>query len=65
MKIKLNGVDTETPCITLEELINNAGHKQQAVATAINGEFVAIEHRADTPLTENDAVEIIAPMSGG
>ena len=65
MKIKLNGIDFETRCVTLEELLNIEGHKQKAVATAVNGEFVAIENRAETPLTENDAIEIIAPMSGG
>ena len=51
MKIKLNGIDFETRCITLEELLNIEGHKQKAVVTAVNSEFVAIENRAETLLT--------------
>ncbi len=65
MKIKLNGVDMVTHCTTLEDLVMVESHQQNSVATALNGEFVAIKDRADTLLSEGDAIEIIAPMSGG
>lgn len=35
------------------------------VATALNGEFVPRETRADTPLAEGDRLEIITPRQGG
>ena len=42
MKIKLNGVDMVTHCTTLEDLVKVESHRQNAVATALNGDFVAI-----------------------
>lgn len=65
MKIKLNGNDINTQCITLEELVKFESHKTNSIATAVNGEFVAIESRSNTLLSEDDEVEFIAPMSGG
>lgn len=65
MKIKLNGALLDTLCVTLEELVQSENHQTDAVATALNGEFIPKDQRADTRLFENDAVEIIAPMSGG
>ena len=37
----------------------------QLVATALNRDFVRAKDRVETPLRENDAVEIVAPKQGG
>lgn len=35
------------------------------VATALNGEFVALHHRPTTLLNDGDRIEALAPMQGG
>lgn len=65
MKITLNGETVETDRCSLAELLVTFNYEEKTVATAINGEFVSVEDRQDTMLTENDAVDVIAPMAGG
>ena len=65
MKIVINGDEAETECDTLQELLSQLGHSEGSVATAINKEFVPISSRATTVLSEDDLLEIVAPMSGG
>ena len=47
------------------ELLEELGYGGALVATAVNGTFVAREARADTGLSEGDAVEVVAPLQGG
>ena len=65
MNIMLNGkardVDADTLAAALEEL----GYGNATVATAHNGEFVAVHERSDTPLAPGDRIEVVAPMQGG
>ncbi|HJU32401.1 MAG TPA: sulfur carrier protein ThiS [Hyphomicrobiaceae bacterium] len=61
----VNGERTETGASSLGELVTQLGHEQDAVATAVNGEFVPRPSRAATPLSEDDRVEIVAPRQGG
>ena len=65
MKIKLNGEAVETTSSPLAELLDSFDYKAKSVATAVNGEFVAIAERDQTQLNENDSVDVIAPMAGG
>ena len=65
MKITLNGEPVETASVSLAELLVTLDHKPGSVATAVNGEFVAITDRDETKLNENDSVDVIAPMAGG
>ncbi len=48
-------------------LVNDAWREIIAaeVATAVNGEFVALGVRPRTRLAEGDRVEVLAPMQGG
>jgi len=64
-KVLLNGEQVETGARTLAELVASRGLAEGAVATAINGEFVARQARAATLLAEGDKVEIVAPRQGG
>ena len=65
MKLLINGSEQHSECRTLADLLDALDHPQDAVATAVNQEFVARDARADLLLEAGDAVEIIAPMSGG
>lgn len=65
MKIIVNGETTETRARTLEDLCAMMGYGAAKVATALNGDFVPAAVRDKTPISENDAVEIVAPRQGG
>lgn len=66
MKIIVNGETTETRAKTLEDLCAMLGYDgKMKVATAVNGDFIPAAVREKTELTENDAIEIVAPRQGG
>jgi sulfur carrier protein len=64
-RILVNGEPTATRSATLAELLVELGYAAGEVATALNGAFVPRAARAGTPLTTQDAVEIVAPRQGG
>ena len=63
--VRVNGEATETGAATLAELVAELGHAEGAVATAVNGEFVARGARAETKLAPGDMIEIVATRQGG
>jgi sulfur carrier protein len=65
MKIILNGEPQETDCGTLQALLEELGHKEKSVATAVNKIFVPKTSRDSYLLESGDLIEIIAPMAGG
>ncbi|OUS15242.1 thiamine biosynthesis protein ThiS [Gammaproteobacteria bacterium 50_400_T64] len=65
MKIQLNGTHLDTEHNDLAALVSALGHDADKVATAVDGLFVPRTARAQTPLHEASAVEILAPMEGG
>jgi sulfur carrier protein len=64
--ITLNG---ETRAIaedtTLAELVAALGQAPQALATAVNGEFVPRDARPSVQLRDGDAVFTFQPITGG
>ncbi|MDB5896495.1 MAG: hypothetical protein JWP22_1309 [Ramlibacter sp.] len=50
---------------TLAELVAAIGQPPQAVATAVNGDFVPRTARATLQLREGDAVFTFQPITGG
>ncbi|MGV3492370.1 MAG: sulfur carrier protein ThiS [Ramlibacter sp.] len=50
---------------TLADLVAALGQPPAALATAVNGEFVARAARAERPLREGDAVFTFQPITGG
>jgi len=50
---------------TLAALLEELEYGDQLVATALNRDFVRAKDRVETPLSENDSVEIVAPKQGG
>ena len=64
MNILVNG-EPQPPAEHLQALLVRMGLAEAAVATAVNGRFVAAALRASTPLNAGDRVEVLAPMQGG
>ncbi|MFT4190178.1 MAG: sulfur carrier protein ThiS [Comamonas sp.] len=65
INITLNGEALRTEAADLAALVAQLGHEPQALATALNGEFVARAARAAQPLAEGDAVFTFEPITGG
>jgi sulfur carrier protein len=64
--ITLNGQARELPAgQTLADLIAQLDAPPQALATAVNGEFVARDARAERRLHDGDAVFTFQPITGG
>jgi sulfur carrier protein len=64
MNILVNG-EPQPHAEHLQALLTRMGLAEAAVATAVNGRFVAVAERAATPLAAGDRVEVLAPMQGG
>lgn len=65
MRVILNGDPHETQATALDALLKEIELTEAAVATAVNGEFVAAEERPRTALRPGDSIEVLAPMQGG
>jgi len=65
LRITVNGEQQETQAATLEQLCAALGYGEQRIATAVNGEFVAVDERPTTRLHDNDRIKIVAPRQGG
>jgi sulfur carrier protein len=65
MQILVNGKARDVQAATLQAALQELGYSNATIATALNGEFVPIAARATTPVSDNDKLEIVAPMQGG
>lgn len=65
MNIQINGKSSTTHSKTLQELVRELEHEPESIATAVNQLFVPIAQRESYHLSEDDSVDIIAPMAGG
>jgi sulfur carrier protein len=63
--VVVNGEPAATTAATLAELLSELGYPVGQVATALNGEFVSRQARAETRLAAGDKIEIVAPRQGG
>jgi sulfur carrier protein len=64
--ITLNGEPRRLPLgQTLADLIAQLDAPPQALATAVNGEFVARDARSRCELRDGDAVFTLQPITGG
>lgn len=50
---------------TLADVVAALGYTEQAIATAVNHQFVARGQRAQTPLHSGDQVMLFQPIVGG
>ncbi|ULJ74905.1 sulfur carrier protein ThiS [Rhizobium gallicum] len=65
MRLIINGEAQDICAKTLSELLRLMDYEGEWLATAVNGELVHREDRADHALDENDRIEILTPMQGG
>lgn len=64
--ITINGEPREIDAgTTLDQLLAALGNAPEALATAVNGEFVAREQRAQCRLADGDDVFTFQPITGG
>lgn len=65
-QVTLNGQARDLPAgVSLADLVASLTGQPQSLATAVNGEFVPRDARAQTPLREGDAVFTFQPVTGG
>lgn len=65
MRLIVNGEPQTITVATLSELLVTLDYEGDWLATAVNGELVHREDRADHALNDNDRIEILTPMQGG
>ncbi|MCE0491128.1 sulfur carrier protein ThiS [Pantoea sp. Mb-10] len=65
MNIQLNGRTLATRATTLAELLIEQQIDLNAVASAINGDFVPKSQYAERQLQAGDRLEVLSPMQGG
>ncbi len=65
MTIVLNGEVVATTATNLAALLAEIELNEAVVATALNGEFIAGDERAETAISQGDRIEVLAPMQGG
>lgn len=63
--VVVNGEPVETSAPTLAALLVERGYGEARIATALNGEFVALRNRGSTSLRAGDKIEIVSPRQGG
>ncbi len=61
----VNGSLQTTTARTLAQWVEQQGQSQQAVATALNSEFVPRGLRAQRPLADGDTIVTFQPIEGG
>ncbi len=65
MHITVNAKAHEVSAETLDAALVELGFISPAIATALNGQFVAASARSVTVLNIGDRLEVLAPMQGG
>jgi sulfur carrier protein len=65
MQIIVNQNPHNVSAATLVAALIELGFTSPAIATAINGQFVPRQARADVTLADGDRLEVLAPMQGG
>ncbi len=63
--ITLNGESYECNASTIEELVVEVGASAKAIALAQNTQVVHTKNWAQTPIKENDEIEILQFVGGG
>jgi sulfur carrier protein len=65
MKITINGQEQTSEPITLAQLVESLGMKQDRVAVELNRDIVPRAQWAETNLAEGDRLEIVHFVGGG
>ncbi len=65
MKLTINGQEQVFSALTLAELVERLGMKQDRVAVELNRDIVPRSQWAETHLAEGDQLEIVHFVGGG
>ena len=65
MKLTINGQEQDFGPITLAQLVEQLGMKQDRVAVELNRNIVPRDQWAETHLSEGDQLEIVHFVGGG
>lgn len=65
LEVMVNGAPQSTTATTLHDWVQAQGVASEAVATALNGQFVSRSLRATTALQAGDAILTFQPIVGG
>ncbi len=65
MNLVVNGEAQALDVVTLSDLLVALEYEGEWLATAVNGDLVHREERADLRLGDGDRIEILSPMQGG
>ncbi len=65
MNLIVNGETQTLEAVTLADLLVALEYEGDWLATAVNGDLVHRQDRADTHLEEGDRIEVLSPMQGG
>ena len=65
MFLIVNGERRETKAKRVDALLAELDYEGTHLAVAVNYDVVPCARWADTPLNDNDAVEILTPRQGG
>ncbi len=63
--VVINGARCEVRAATLADVVTELEHEPAAVATALDGAFVARARRAEVAIKDGAEIEIVAPRQGG
>lgn len=63
--VQVNGAPQPTNAHTLAQWVQEQGLSADALATAVNGQFVPRTLRAQQPLAEGDTIVTFQPIEGG
>jgi sulfur carrier protein len=63
--VVVNGAAQSTSACTLAEWVDAQGLQANALATAVNGQFVPLTQRAQCVLADGDALVTFQPIEGG
>ena len=65
VRVVVNGTPQTTTAATLHDWVQAQGVAPDALATAVNGNFVPRTQRAQCPLAEGDTILTFQPIQGG
>ena len=66
LDVTVNGTAHAVPgCGTLADLVDQLGHADESIATALNGQFVARGQRHERALCDGDKVTCFQAIVGG
>jgi len=65
MKLTINGQEQSFAAITLAQLVEQLGMKQDRVAVELNRNIISRDRWAETNLAEGDHLEIVHFVGGG